>query len=199
MIVAAICSTILHTTTNVLIINLAVADVIMNFLALVYLSILFTRSGNIAVTCAVMFVGVETLYGCSLYTLTSISVHRCLVVTKPRPVHPSIPKRKFVTVWIVAIWAWSFAIAMSVHSVTVRFYNDATCQCDITSSPKLDDLHILHASALMLLYVVPICVIVGGYFRIYVHIRRHNRRLKNKFQTEMRPVTSCNPPDATNR
>ncbi|KAJ8041571.1 Melatonin receptor type 1C [Holothuria leucospilota] len=186
VITAALCSAGLRTTANAFVINLALADMLMNIFAFWYFLISFKHTLE-SFFCKLIIAGIETFYGSILYTLTLISVNRYIAVTKSRRLYLAIFKQKFVAAGIVTIWGSSIVVSV-FRIATIHLYNAEELRCDLTTRPWREVY--ISLAIVLIYYIVPVVIITGSYFRIYLHIRRHNRLMKSQFQTELTSVSS---------
>lgn len=143
--------------------NLAVAD--LTFIAFclpVNGYELFQMIPKMEFYCRFVYLMQTITYFISIYTITSMAVHRCYVI-----VNPYKPKMstKSASVWIAFIWLISLIIVIPI-AVVNQSVNDE-CQED-----WLDQYHakIYTASLFVLQFLLPLCVIAIAYIWIGVYL-----------------------------
>uniref|UniRef100_A0A3B3SRY5 Dopamine receptor D3 n=1 Tax=Paramormyrops kingsleyae TaxID=1676925 RepID=A0A3B3SRY5_9TELE len=164
----------LQTSTNYLVVSLAVADLLVAILVMpwvVYLEVLggdwpFSRlSCNIFVTLDVM------MCTASILNLCAISIDRYLAVVMPVLYTASRKSRGRVSAMIATVWILAFAVSCPL----LFGFNTTASTCSI-SNPEF----VVYSSVVS--FYLPFVVTLLVYMRIYVFFKRRRRR---------RRMTSC--------
>ncbi|EDO50062.1 predicted protein, partial [Nematostella vectensis] len=161
-----------RTVNDLYIMNLAVADLIFIAFLPLYSFNLFQRVIMYTPVCKFVLPVMTMTYFVSIYTLTCMAIHRCIVILNP--FKPEMSHRK-VYLCILVIWFISlvFVLPMSVVSIA-----DATGQC-IESWPSQKHKQAYTASLCMLQYIFPLSVITVAYIRICFDLN-HERAPKHE-------------------
>lgn len=153
----------MRTTTNVLIANMAVADLITTIFAMPYsIFYLFMQSrwfGGLAGTmaCKLVHFIIATTIAASIVALFLVSLERFCAVIYPLKYIKFIHNKKLLT---AIIWLVSFAsmiVFLVVHRVNE--FNDGTVLCQIEWNPEFHPYHspkVFYSLVSIILYVVPL-------------------------------------------
>ncbi|XP_051895764.1 D(2) dopamine receptor-like isoform X2 [Pristis pectinata] len=165
----------LQTTTNYLIVSLAVADLLVATLVMpwvVYLEVVgewrFSRIHcNIFVTLDVM------MCTASILNLCAISIDRYTAVAMPMLYNTRYSSKRRVTIMISIVWVLSFAIScpllFGLNETDTR--NDATC---LIHHPEF----VVYSSIFS--FFIPFIVTLLVYVQIYVVLRKRRKRVNTK-------------------
>lgn len=195
VLIAVAISRKLRTITNVFVVNLAVADLLTslsipwNAVALISRNgwplhpYICTLAGGISYLCIVA----------SLYSLASVAVNRCILVTKTLHVYQKIFTRLNLVIWIILIWVLSFILVVLLPIVDVGGlgYNEKYSICGQSSSHPRDDIYQLVQA--MGSFPIPLIIICYSYIKIFLHVRNHMRVMS----THMPGGDSSNQTDST--
>lgn len=123
---------------------------------------LFEMIPKIEFFCRFVFLMQTITYFTSIYTITSMAIHRCYVI-----VNPYKPKMstKSASVWIAFIWLISLIIVIPI-AVVNRSVNDE-CQ-----ENWLDPYHakVYTAALFVLQFLLPLCIIAIAYIWIGIYL-----------------------------
>ncbi|XP_017555348.1 dopamine receptor D2b isoform X2 [Pygocentrus nattereri] len=165
----------LQTTTNYLIVSLAVADLLVATLVMpwvVYLEVVgewrFSRIHcDIFVTLDVM------MCTASILNLCAISIDRYTAVAMPMLYNTRYSSKRRVTVMISVVWVLSFAIScpllFGLNNTATR--NDAVCEI---ANPAF----VVYSSIMS--FYVPFIITLLVYVQIYVVLRKRRKRVNTK-------------------
>ena len=175
VIVSVLLSKKLHTTVNVFVLNLCVADLLtcitgplmvaayMSTERLIIPSIVCASVGFVTITCI----------GCSIYTLATIAINRLLRITSPNKLYTVIYTRGKIAVIIIIIWfvPLSMASLPPVFGFGQLGYDQrfSTCTWDPTH-PKSRSYGLLLSAVV---YPVSLTIISVCYLIIFCKIRKH--------------------------
>ncbi|KAF7691686.1 hypothetical protein HF521_010653 [Silurus meridionalis] len=161
----------LQTTTNYLVVSLAVADLLVASLVMpwvVYLEVvggswLFSRLYcNIFVTLDVM------MCTASILNLCAISIDRYTAVVMPVLYNTTDSSRKRVSVMIAAVWILAFAVSCPLLFGFNTTYDPLVCSI---SNPDF----VIYSSIVS--FYLPFMVTLLVYVRIYIFLRRRRKRI----------------------
>ncbi|XP_063062338.1 D(3) dopamine receptor [Engraulis encrasicolus] len=161
----------LQTTTNYLVVSLAVADLLVATLVMpwaVYLEVmggawLFSRLYcNIFVTLDVM------MCTASILNLCAISIDRYTAVVMPVLYNTTHSSRRRVSIMIAAVWILAFAV-----SCPLLFGFNTTDDPEVCSISNPD--FVIYSSVVS--FYLPFVVTLLVYIRIYVFLRRRRKRI----------------------
>ena len=152
------------TAHGIFVASLAVAD-----LVLLCFDSPVTILGRLDITsntfsCRVHLTAVTTGYNAGLFTITSMAIHRCHIVT-----HPWRPKlkRRGAIIWVSLIWLAAFILVIPLIVV-----NKPTGKgCDEVWS-SLGHRQAYTASLMTVQYILPLLITAICYIRIWVFLRR---------------------------
>ena len=95
----------------------------------------------------------------SVYTLTSMAIHRCHVILNP---FKQEIRQRSATLWITFLWILSFTNVLPLMIVT-RPVRSSEC---IENWPSLNHRRVYTAALFVLQYVLPLAIIAIAYIRI---------------------------------
>lgn len=169
----------LQTSTNALLVNLAVIDLLRcatdcPLLLIVVLNENNTRDlGDLLCDGQVM----SFSFSCcvQLFTLASISAERHQAIANP---FKTAERRKRVKVWIPLTWA----VAIVVSALCVKFTKDSTVyiRCKALHWDTLKTYGSFGRYVLLPVWSVCLALIVGFYSHIFVLVKAHNRKIFDK-------------------
>ena len=113
--------------------------------------------------CRIHFIVVTTGYNAELFTITSMAMHRCHVVT-----HPWRPKlkRKGAIIWVSLIWLTAFV--MVIPLIVVSRLTEIGC---VEAWPTLGHRQAYTASMMTIQYIMPLLVTAFCYIRIWLFLK----------------------------
>ncbi|TSQ92617.1 Tachykinin-like peptides receptor 86C [Bagarius yarrelli] len=169
----------LQTSTNALLVNLAVIDLLRSatdcpLLLVVVLNKNKTRDlGDLVCDGQVM----SFSFSCcvQLFTLASISAERHQAIANP---FKTAERRKRVKVWIPLTWA----VAVVVSAMCVMFTKDSSVylRCKALHWDKLKTYGSFGRYVLLPVWFVCLALIVGFYSHIFILVKAHNRKIFDK-------------------
>ena len=176
VILSAVLSERVRTTTNVLVVNLSVAD-LWTCLALPWTSVALVSRGRwplaTEVPCEIAAFMWHTGLGASLYNLALIAVNRAVRITQPLPTY----NRLFSPCSMACLVTASWLVPVSVIAVPL-WCGVGKLGHDLKFDTCTDEDH--HETAGIYnrvqttgFYPVPMVTVVVCYTVIYVHVRRH--------------------------
>ena len=113
--------------------------------------------------CRVHLPVVTTGYNAELFTITSMAMHRCHIVS-----HPWRPKlkRKRAIIWVLLIWLAAFILVIPL--ITVNKLTENGCE---EVWPTLGHRQAYTASMMAIQYIMPLLVTALCYIRIWLFLR----------------------------
>ena len=155
-----------HRTINDLfIVNLAISDLLMiGFLPLYTVKILL-KFHHTTAFCKSIFPLATMTFFVSIFTLTSMAIHRCYVITNP--FKPEMRKWK-IMVWLVGVWFASFLAVLPLVLV-IQGGLPGTHDCD-EDWPSMELRKAYTACLFVLQYSLPLAIITVAYIRIAVDL-----------------------------
>ena len=164
-----------RTVNDIFIMNLAVSDLLfICFLPLfIYENLAKQKVEKNVGLCKFITPTITTTYLLSIFTLTSMSVHRCQVIINPFKQELS---QKQTAVWIAIIWLLSFLVILPLIIVNdIDLKNSALCS-ELWPS---DQYRKSYTVALFVIqYVIPLFVIAISYIRIGLDLSRSSSKDK---------------------
>ena len=153
-----------HKNVNDLfIVNLAISDLLMISFVPVYFAKMFIKFQHSTAFCKTITPMATMTFFVSIFTLTSMAVHRCYVITNP--FKPEMRRRKIV-VWLIGLWVASFLAVLPLVIVAQGdFGTDCTETWDSNSGAKVYTVCLF-----VLQYSVPLAIITVAYIRIAVDL-----------------------------
>lgn len=156
----------MRTATNVLIANMAVADLITTLLAMPYSIIFLYIQGRWfggvfgSLSCKTIHFVIAVTIAASIIALFLLSLERFCAVVYPLKYFPMVHNKKFLT---VCVWGVS-ALIMIVYLIVYRVnnYNDKTYWCQLIWEPELNNQKspkTFYLIVFLLLYLIPLAAI----------------------------------------
>ena len=149
----------MKTSTNCLILNLAVCDIFItvlltpNFIKIVFLGGKWFGGVLGSFTCKMLEYGNSVTLYCSLLNLVAIAIDRCLAVT--RPLSYKLSSKRLVKISIPVMWLISFSLPKGSLSNTQLYYDgDMRPRCEELRDRGSLDLYITVAT-LMGSFIAP--------------------------------------------
>ncbi|XP_056602228.1 dopamine receptor D2b [Triplophysa dalaica] len=178
----------LQTTTNYLIVSLAVADLLVATLVMpwvVYLEVVgewrFSKIHcDVFVTLDVM------MCTASILNLCAISIDRYTAVAMPMLYNTRYSSKRRVTVMISVVWVLSFAI-----SCPLLFGLNNTATRDGTVCEIANPAFVVYSSIMS--FYVPFIITLLVYVQIYVFLRKRRKRVNTK-RSSQKPDANAHPP-----
>ncbi|KAL7639009.1 UNVERIFIED_CONTAM: hypothetical protein RMT77_010543 [Armadillidium vulgare] len=168
----------MRTRTNILLCNLAVADILTALLD-IPVAIYTLNSGKWPLSDALCYfngylVGLGLML--SIHTLMWISIHKFISIT--RPLARSLTPGKIFCM-IIAAWAWALLYNLGpLLGWTETVYKKGASQCGPVI-PK-GSLQVSHSVTNTLFnFIIPICVMFYCYYKIFAEVREHMNRLQD--------------------
>ena len=152
------------TIHGIFVISLAIADLV---LVCFDSPVSILRKFDIAsepFNCRFNLIAVTTGYNAGLFTITSMAIHRCHIVT-----HPWRPKlkRRGAIIWVSLIWLAAFILVIPL--IVVNKPTEDGCDEDW---PSLGHRQAYTASLMTVQYILPLLITAICYIRIWVFLRR---------------------------
>lgn len=178
-----------RTVNDLFIVNLAISDLLLIvFLPIYTAKILLTFRPTTAFCKSIPPLATMTFF-VSVFTLTSMAIHRCYVITNP--FKPEMQKWK-IMVWLVGLWIASFLAVLPLVLVAQEA-PPGTYNCSETW-PSLKARKAYTGCLFVLQYSLPLAIITAAYIRIAVDLLKssterygpggslnNNRRDRNAF------------------
>lgn len=178
-----------RTVNDLFIVNLAISDLLMiGFLPIYTVQILVTFRHTTAFCKSISPLATMTFF-VSVFTLTSMAIHRCYVITNP--FKPEMQKWRIV-VWLMGLWVASFLAVLPL--VLVAQEGPPGTHICSEKWPSLKARKAYTACLFVLQYSLPLAIITAGYIRIAVDLLKssterygpgrslnNNRRDRNAF------------------
>ncbi|XP_041481846.1 rhodopsin, GQ-coupled-like [Lytechinus variegatus] len=175
----------LQTTTNILVVNLAIADFLTCLCLPVECIMLLRKQGTSPIpnfVCAFVGGTIYTCILCSISTLVAIAFIRWYVITKSVRVHQGIltPKKNIVVA--VAIWVESLLITLvpSLFGIVEFGHSKFYSLCSIRDENPLRVYYILLQGVILIVALLAIGVF---YALIMAFVLRHNRDLRARLSS----------------
>ncbi|XP_054769569.2 rhodopsin, GQ-coupled-like [Lytechinus pictus] len=175
----------LQTTTNILVVNLAIADFLTCLCLSVECIMLLCKQGTSPIpnfVCAFVGGTIYTCILCSISTLVAIAFIRWYVITKSVRVHQGIltPRKNIVVA--VAIWVESLLITLvpSLFGIVEFGHSRFYSLCSIRDDNPLRVYYILLQGVILIVALLAIGVF---YALILAFVLRHNRDLRARLSS----------------
>ncbi|XP_038050909.1 G-protein coupled receptor moody-like [Patiria miniata] len=187
VILAAILSKHVRTTTNVLVVNLSVAD-LWTCLSLPWSSVALLSNGTwplaSEIPCQIAAFMWHTGLGVSLYNLAFIALNRLVKITCRLATYNRIfsPRKMAYIValsWFIPIFVIIFPLTIGVGSLGLDLRDDTCTDDDL--HPRADDYNLAQTIGF---YPIPMITVVVSYVVIYIHVRRHFSKQLSKTQNK---------------
>ena len=183
VILAVIISKEVRTTTNVFLVNLAVADLLVSLLCLLWSIMTYLNISNTfhfvpsATYCFVAAVTLLVCLGCSAFSLASIAFQRCVLITRPSQMHRKIFQRKILYMWILLLWILPGLLVLpNLSFLWQRAQHQQFISCRELHQANLQ-LYI--KIVIVVCYcLLPLLVIILCYVNIYTFIRNHRLKMR---------------------
>ena len=154
-----------RTVNDLFIVNLAISDLLMiGFLPIYTAKILVTFRLTTAFCKSISPLATMTFF-VSVFTLTSMAIHRCYVITNP--FKPEMQKWK-IMVWLVGLWVASFLAVLPLVLVAQEGL-PGTYECP-EKWPSFKARKAYTACLFVLQYSLPLAIITAAYIRIAVDL-----------------------------
>ena len=154
-----------RTVNDLFIVNLAISDLLMiGFLPIYTAKILVTFRPTTAFCKSISPLATMTFF-VSVFTLTSMAIHRCYVITNP--FKPEMQKWK-IMVWLVGLWVASFLAVLPLVLVAQEGL-PGTYDCS-EKWPSFKARKAYTACLFLLQYSLPLAIITAAYIRIAVDL-----------------------------
>ena len=180
VIIAVILFKKLRSSTNVFVVNLCVADwITCSNMPWMVLGIVNTKPewplpDWICVSCGFMAI---SCIGCSTFTLAFIALNRLIMITSHAKFYPIVFTHR--NMFFMVLLTWIIPISLATLPLVSKFgklgydYRYQTCTWD-SSNPYSSAYSMLLSVVLM---PVQFLIIISCYFKIYLYILGHSRRL----------------------
>ncbi|PFX13384.1 Neuropeptide FF receptor 2 [Stylophora pistillata] len=103
-------------------------------------------------------------YFLSIFTISSMAIHRCKVITNP---HKPKMKKRTGYLWIAAVWMFTFIIVLPLSIVT----KSTNGKCD-EKWPTLNHRKAYTLALFILQFVIPLQIIAAAYLKIGIYLWR---------------------------
>ena len=152
-----------RTINDIFIINLATSDLTFIFFIPILIYKLYGQFIHSLFFCHLIPPLMTTTYFVSVFTLTSMAIHRCRAI-----LHPFLPEvqRRTVYVWIASIWLLS--VLVMVPYMIVSTVDDPPFECTETWPPE--QRRIYTAALMVLQFLLPMIVISCAYALICIDL-----------------------------
>ncbi|XP_022079996.1 alpha-1B adrenergic receptor-like [Acanthaster planci] len=184
VILAVVLSRKLRTVTNVFVVNLAVADLLV-CLTLPWNAVgLFTRPELgwplPEKLCVALALIVYTCGGCSLFTLATIAINRWMLITRPSRTYHTCYKPAYLAIMVVIVWLVPLLVAWLPPTLGLGElgYTKKYSTCTHKNSHELAPYYSLLQSVVF--FPVPLLIIIVCYVKIFKHVRQHTKVLMGK-------------------
>lgn len=161
------------TVNDFFIMNLAVSDLTLIFFLPLHIYGMFHTIPVNAFFCHFIRPLMTVSFFVSVYTLTSMAIHRCHVILNP---FKQEIRQKSAVLWIAVLWILSFTNVLPLMIVTKP---ETSTEC-IENWPSLDHRRAYTAALFVLQYVLPLAIIAVAYVRIGLDL---NRSCPGRFKT----------------
>lgn len=170
----------LRTTSNVLVINLTVADLLMCVLCLPMLTINYIRGEfdphlEEYLCYYDAFMGAFTGF-MSIWSLTALAVDRCIVIARSLPVYFSNGNR-IAYCTIAGIWLVS-GVGAGLPFLGLGQYvmDGSNISCTFDFFTQTETNMIYNIILQVFYFCIPVACIIGSYLTIYILVRNHEKR-----------------------
>ncbi|KAJ7385519.1 hypothetical protein OS493_015091 [Desmophyllum pertusum] len=154
-----------RTFNDLFIVNLAISDLLMIGFLPVYTVKILVKFHHTTAFCKIISPLATMTYFVSVFTLTSMAIHRCYVITNP--FKPEMRKWK-INVWLVGLWVASFLAVLPLVLVAQEGL-PGTNNCT-EDWPSLNARKAYTACLFVLQYSLPLAIITAAYIRITVDL-----------------------------
>lgn len=188
----------LQTVANVFVVNLAIADILACSLLIgFYVSNWITYDfQGLDIFCIIIVALTQACIGGSIYTLASISVNRYVIITKSIRFYQLLFQPRVVVAWIISIWSVSIVVSIFpplACGIGELGYDLETSQCNTKSGHP----HAMVYEIILTVFYfpVPFVVTIVCYTFVYLHLRRHNKRMSHHDGLHMTSTSTSNDED----
>ncbi|XP_071799898.1 G-protein coupled receptor moody-like [Asterias amurensis] len=190
VILSVVLSKSVRTMTNVLVVNLSVAD-LWTSLSLPWNAVALLSDGTwplpSLIPCQVAAFMWHTGLGNSLYNLALISVNRLVRITRPGLYSRLFTPFKMAIIvtlsWLLSFFVILFPIAIGIGSLGHDLRDDTCTDQDLHA--KADEYNLIQTIGF---FPVPMLTVIISYLIIYIHVRRHfKKRVYKKSNSSSRP------------
>ena len=178
-----------RTVNDLFIVNLAISDLLMIGFLPIYTAKILVKFRHTTAFCKSISPLATMTFFVSVFTLTSMAIHRCYVITNP--FKPEMQKMKIVA-WLMGLWVASFLAVLPLVLVA-QGGQPGTYDCP-ENWPSLKARKAYTACLFVLQYSLPLAIITAAYIRIAVDLLKssterygpgrslnNNRRDRNAF------------------
>lgn len=162
------------TVNDLFIMNLAVSDLTLIFFLPLHIYDMFHSIPVNAFFCHFIRPLMTVSFFVSVYTLTSMAIHRCHVILNP---FKQEMRQKSAVLWIAVLWILSFTNVLPLMIVTKP---ERSTEC-IEHWPSMNHRRAYTAALFVLQYVLPLAIIAVAYIRIGLDL---NRSCPGSFRTK---------------
>ncbi|XP_022100908.1 G-protein coupled receptor moody-like [Acanthaster planci] len=182
VILSVILSKKLRTVTNAFVVNLSVADF---WTSLSYpwevVAVLSQGSWSFTeVPCVIAAVQLYTGLGASLYSLAAIALNRLMLITQSPETYGRWYSPGKVSIMIALTWAIPSVVFFLPPIVGIGAFGydptDNTCS-DKDAHPRGPEYNLAQSLGL---YPIPMLIIISAYTALYIHLRRHFKKQKQR-------------------
>ena len=156
------------TVNDLFIMNLAVSDLTLIFFLPLHIYNMFHPIRVNAFLCHFIFPLMTVSFFVSVYTLTSMAIHRCHVILNP---FKQDLRQKSAVLWIGVLWILSLTNVLPLMIVTRP---ERSTEC-IENWPSFDHRRAYTAALFVLQYVLPLVIIAVAYIRIGLDLNRSSQ------------------------
>lgn len=149
---------------DIFIMNLAIADLALIVILPIYIYIMFLPFPVSTFFCSFVVPFNTVSFFVSIFTLTSMAIHRCRVILNP---FGGGLRQRFALAWIALIWILSFAIMSPLMIVTKPV--PPTCE---EKWPSMKYRKAYTATLFVLQYLLPLVIIAVAYIRIGLDLNK---------------------------
>ena len=153
------------TVNDLFIMNLAVSDLTLIFFLPLHIYGMFHSLPVNAFFCHFIRPLMTVSFFVSVYTLTSMAIHRCHVILNP---FKQEMRQKSAVLWITMLWILSFTNVLPLMIVTIP---DAPTGC-LENWPSIDHRRAYTVALFILEYVLPLLIIAIAYVKIGLDLNR---------------------------
>lgn len=154
-----------RTVNDLFIVNLAISDLLMIGFLPIYTAKILVKFRHTTAFCKSISPLATMTFFVSVFTLTSMAIHRCYVITNP--FKPEMLKWK-IMVWLVGLWVASFLAVLPLVLVAQGGL-PGTYDCS-ENWPSLKARKAYTACLFVLQYSLPLAIITAAYIRIAVDL-----------------------------
>ena len=183
VIVSVITTKKLRTVTNVLVVNLAVADILTCFTTAFQIAGLLIQTGRYPIpeiVCAIVAGVTSTSVCCSVSNLVAIGFVRWYVITRSIRGHQGLNTSKNIAIVVLIIWTESiaFVIIPPVLGVGTLGYFRYYGICSLTDTNPLVFVNFIFQGAIIITALILTLTFYGLILR---HVLQHNKQFRDKF------------------